>query len=184
MIGMLLMEQFPELKKTAFDGLSGIVFMLPWMGSLVGLIRLEATGHSVFGRWIIPANLLTLTLANCWNVYNAITPWANAPLFWFLDAFWPISMLTMLVVGTTIAWVGKLQGWVRYVPLAVGLWLPFTILVSQLTNKALTISLSSNSSGSMPIALILSGLYATGCWGLMGYLVRTVPHTQHAEMVE
>lgn len=181
LIGMLLMEQIPELKKTAFDGLSGLVFMLPWMGSLVGLMRLKATGYSSFGRWIIPANLLTLTLANCWNMYNAIEPWAGTPLFWFLDAFWPISMLTMLLVGITVAREGVLQGWLRYVPLAVGLWLPFTALLGKLTALLLPRLAPSIASGGMLIALTLSGVYATVCWGALGYLVRTVPEPLHAE---
>ncbi|GAB3490372.1 hypothetical protein GCM10027341_02030 [Spirosoma knui] len=171
MISMLLMEQFPDLKKTAFDGLSGLVFMLPWMGSLVGLLRLNAAGNSLFGRWIIPANLITLTLANCWNVYNAVEPWAGTPLFWFLDAFWPISMLTMLLVGITVARAGVLQGWRRYVPLAVGLWLPVTALAGKLTE----LIVSPGAAGGTLIAMSISGIYGTVCWGLMAYLVRTTP---------
>lgn len=166
-VGMLLTELYPALKQTAFDGLSGLFFMLPWMGCLVGLLRLRATGDTAFGRNIILANLATLTLANAWNLYNAVQPWANTPLFFFLDAFWPISMLAMLLVGITAVGAGTLPGWRRYVPLAVGLWLPFTALVGTLAGLLIP--------ASGLLAMSLSGLYATVCWGLLAYIVLTTP---------
>ena len=175
LISMILIERYPDLKKTAFDGLSGLIFMLPWMGSLLGLIRLNATGSSAFGRWIIRINLVTLTLANFWNIYNAVEPWANTPLFWFLDAFWPISMLAMLVVGITVARVGVLSGWQRYVPLAVGLWLPFTALAGELIGVILPAVAPLSAPHSMLYAMITSGVYAAVCWGLLAYIVRTTP---------
>lgn len=182
-IAMLLPGFYPELAKTAFDGLSGLAFMLAWMGSLVGLMRLNATGSSAFGRFIIRANLVTLTLANCWNIYQAIEPGANTPLYWFLDAFWPISMVMMLLVGSTVARVGRLRGWRRYVPLAVGLWLPLTALVGKLMSLPL-VNMSANGSDTNQYVMILSGIYATVCWGLLAYLVRSTRQPVRAGRIE
>lgn len=183
LLGPLLPIIYPALEKTAFDGLSGLVFMLTWMGCLVGLIRLNATGNSAFGRFIIRANLATLTLANCWNIYQAIEPGANTPLYWFLDAFWPISMVMMLLVGITVARVGRLRGWRRYVPLAVGLWLPLTAFVGKLMSLPL-VNMSANGSDANQFAMIFSGIYATICWGLLAYLVRITRQPVRAGRIE
>ncbi|WP_461117348.1 hypothetical protein [Spirosoma jeollabukense] len=182
LLSMLLPVLYPGLAKTAFDGLSGFVFMLTWMASLVGLIRLNATGNSFFGRFIIRANLVTLTLANFWNIYQAIQPWANTRLYWFLDAFWPISMLTMLLVGITIARVGRLQSWKRYVPLAVGLWLPITALTSSLAGLPMFAG-PAQQFDSKFYTMLFSGLYSAVCWGLMAYVVRSTVEYKPTEVI-
>lgn len=80
--------RYPALAQSAFDGLVGLFFMLTWMGSLIGFIRLNATGRSGFGRFIVRANLVTLTLANVWNSYPAIDPNANT-----LNQYWRLYLL-------------------------------------------------------------------------------------------
>lgn len=165
---------YPALDHTAFDGLIGLFFMLTWMGSLVGLIRLKATGRSRFGRFIVRANLATLALANVWNIYQAIEPHANTRLYWFLDAFWPISMVVMLLVGITVVRVSVLRGWRRYVPLAVGLWLPLTALLGKLLSLPLFNMSAAGGDASLYI-LVISGLYASVSWCSLAYLVRSTP---------
>jgi hypothetical protein len=177
MIGMVLMMKFPDLKNTSFNGLHGLIFMLSWTCILVGLMRLNVTGNSVFGRVIIRANLVTITLANIWNVYQAIEPGANTPIYWFLDAFWPISMITMLPVGITVALVGTLRGWRRYVPLMAGLNMPLTALLFALTDIPFLMDPSQQSDVRMYI-LTFTGSYITVCWSLMAYIVRTTPQPE------
>ncbi|GAB3541621.1 hypothetical protein [Spirosoma fluminis] len=183
LIAPLLPMRYPALGQSAFDGLVGLAFMLTWMGSLVGLIRLNATGHSAFGHFIIRANLVTLTLANVWNIYQAIAPNANTLLYRILDAFWPISMVMMLVVGITVARVGQLRGWRRYVPLAVGLWLPLTALLGKLMSLSL-FNMAAREDDGMLYILISSGVYASVCWCLLAYVVWSTPEYKSAHQIE
>lgn len=174
--------RYPGLAQSAFDGLIGLVFMLTWMGSLVGLIRLNATGQSRFGRFIIRANLLTLTVANIWNIYQAIEPNANTLLFRVLDAFWPISMVMMLLVGLTVACAGTLRSWRRYVPLAVGLWLPLTALLGKLMGlNPMNMAIDADK-GTLYI-LVVSGVYASVCWSLLAYVVWSEPEPQPGRLI-
>ena len=80
--------RYLALAQSAFDGLVGLFFMLTSMGSLIGLIRPNATGRSGFGRFIVRTNLVTLTLANVLNSYQAIDPNANT-----LNQYWRLYLL-------------------------------------------------------------------------------------------
>ncbi len=177
LLAPLLPMRYPALAQSAFDGLLGLAFMLSWMGSLLGLMRLQATGQSTFGHWILRANLVTLTLANVWNIYQAIAPNANTLVYRLLDLFWPISMGMMLLVGIAVARVGKLGGWRRYVPLAVGLWLPLTALLGKLMSLPLFNMGTSAQDGTLYI-LLGSGLYASVSWCLLAYVVWSQPTLQ------
>ena len=183
LIAPLLPMRYPALAQSAFDGLVGLFFMLTWMGSLVGLIRLNATGRSGFGRFIIRANLATLALANVWNIYEAIEPNANTLVYRVLDMFWPISMVMMLLVGITVARVGILRGWRRYVPLAVGLWLPFTMILGKAMGLAL-VNMSAQAADGTLYILLISGVYASVCWCLLGYVVWSTPKAQPIRRIE
>ncbi|MCK8493742.1 hypothetical protein M0L20_17880 [Spirosoma sp. RP8] len=177
LIAPLLPMRYPALAQSAFDGLVGLFFMLTWMGSLVGLIRLNATGNSSFGYFMIRLNLLTLAIANIWNIYQALDPNANTVLYRILDAFWPICMVVMLLVGIIVVRAGTLRGWRRYVPLAVGMWLPLTALVGKLMGSALVHMDAVADNGTLYI-LLISGAYASICWSLLAYLVWTTPQPQ------
>jgi hypothetical protein len=60
----------------------------------------------------------------------------------------------MLVSGITIAAQGVLKGWRRYVPLAVGLWLPIGLLLWAIFSRT-------------PGMLLFSGIYSALTWSLM-----------------
>ncbi len=183
LIAPLLPIRYPALAQSAFDGLIGLLFMLTWMGSLLGLIRLNVMGHSSFGRFIIRANLVTLALANIWNLYQAIDPNANTILYRVLDLFWPISMVMMLVVGIMVVRVGTLRGWRRYVPLAVGLWLPLTALLGKLMGIALG-NIEAQAVDSTQYVLVLSGVYASIGWCSLAYLIWSTPEPQPMRQIE
>ncbi len=183
LIAPLLPMAYPALAQSAFDGLFGLFFMLTWMGSLVGLIRLNAMGHSGFGRLTIRANLVTLALANIWNLYQAFDLNANTFLYRVLDLFWPISMVIMLVVGIMVVRIGTLRGWRRYVPLVVGLWLPVTALLGKLMGLAL-VNLAAQAVDSSLYVLVLSGVYASISWCSLAYLVWSTPEPQLMHRIE
>ncbi|WP_188816039.1 hypothetical protein [Hymenobacter cavernae] len=152
------------LNPSYLDGVLCLVYISAWMCSMLGLVQLRATGESRFGRGVLYLIFSTLTLANCWNTYHAIHPNAWTLLYRALDAFWPISNLVMLVVGITIAHTKGLPGWRRYVPLAVGLWLPSVALVYTCLGNNLSTMLFDTS-------------YTTSAWLTLGYVVRTSPES-------
>lgn len=154
--------------------------MLTWMGSLLGLIRLNVMGHSSFGRFIIRANLVTLAIANIRNLYQAFDPNANTILYWVLNLFWPTSML---MAGILVARVGTLRGWRRYVPLAVGLWLPLTALLGKLMGIALG-NIEAQAVDSTQYVLVLSGVYASIGWCSLAYLIWSTPEPQPMRQIE
>lgn len=137
-----------------------IFYLIGWMCSMVGLYRIEATGRGRLGKGLLLLHLFTLTLATFFSLYSALDPKANTPLFWVLDAFWPISNGLMLVVGLAVVVQAKLRGWQRYVPLAVGLWLPFALGALAVLSWA-------------PEAQLLGGLYSAIAWSLLGFVVRS-----------
>jgi hypothetical protein len=94
----------------------------------VALHRLGAAGKSRFGRILLPVVMVMLGLANVSNLYKLLLPDYQSALFFAFDMFWPLSNLAMLVVGIAVIRAKKLPGWRRYVPLAVGLWFPLTML--------------------------------------------------------
>lgn len=63
-----------------------------------GLRLLEGTGSSRFGKGLLWVITGTLTLANASNLYALVAPNEKSTLFLVLDAFWPLSNLTMLIV--------------------------------------------------------------------------------------
>ncbi|UFH56837.1 hypothetical protein [Spirosoma sp. KNUC1025] len=103
-------------------------------------------------------SLVSLVLADIWNVYEIILPNHNTWLYYFLDSFWPISNVVMLGVGIAVVRAGRLTGWKRYVPLLCGLWLPLTIL--------LTFTLPA-------VGFALSNGYTLIAWTLLAIVVRT-----------
>jgi hypothetical protein len=124
LLGSRLAQWFPALEGAWFYGVWGFIYISAWMCSIQGLRLLEATGKSLFGKLILHIITTTLILANVSNVYAFLFPNDQSGFFFFLDAFWPISNLVMLVVGITVVAAKGLPGWRRYVPLLVGLWFP------------------------------------------------------------
>jgi hypothetical protein len=64
--------------------------------------------------------LVLLTLANGWNVYEIVAPGHNTMLYRTLDLFWPISNVFMLATGIMITRANVLRSWSRYAPRWLG----------------------------------------------------------------
>jgi hypothetical protein len=156
---------------TRLGGAYSFIYMAAWTCSLLGLLRIGATGHSRFGRGILWANITTLALANILNLAQLIFPWAIFKYFRLvLDPFWPISHVLMLVIGINVLASKKLMGWKRYVPLAIGLWLPVALLTKLLP------------AGTMPAFNIIA-FYSAVAWSLLAIVVRTTPEKPESENV-
>ncbi|MDO1448130.1 hypothetical protein Q0590_17785 [Rhodocytophaga aerolata] len=150
-------EQFEH---TSLSGIFSIIYISAWMCSMVGLKNMYAAGDTKNNNLWILIPIVTLSMANIWNVWETIQPGANTLLYHLLDAFWPISNIVMFFFGIRVIWVKKLQGWKRFVPLLVGLWLPLSIVLSLVAG--LTVS-----------SMLISGLYSAFAWAILGYVVFT-----------
>jgi hypothetical protein len=133
-------------QSSGISGLLNFLYTTGWMCSVIALKR--------FGKIVFWVQISCLVLADCWNIYEWMQPRAETTLYFILDAFWPIGNLCMLVSGITIAAQGVLKGWRRYVPLAVGLWLPIGLVLWAIFSRT-------------PGMLLFSGIYSTLTWSLM-----------------
>lgn len=108
-----------------------------WMSGLfqLGLVALlavmratDATGTTRLGRFVLNAELVALALAMAWTVpflFDANRP--NTGILVVLDAFWPLSMVGLIVVGIVVAKVGRWPSPGRYLPVAASLLIPVDI---------------------------------------------------------
>ena len=169
LIGLMVEKQLPALAYSWWTGAWGIVYITAWMGSIIALLRLEATGKSAFGKALLWLILSTLTIANISSVYQ-LQLGKNTPLYFLLlDMFWPISNIIMLLVGISVLVNKGLPGWKRYVPLAVGLWLPITAVASKHFADPME-----GFGGSSP-AFYISLMYSAIAWMLLGFAVLSTP---------
>lgn len=151
--GAALAEQ-----KTALDGLYSLLYISGWMCSIIGLWHTRATGTGRWGRFVLVVQLLFLTLANISNIMLLAQIGLHTKGYFILDLFWPVSNIWMLATGITVATAKRLRGWMRYVPLIVGLWIPVTLLLMGMFGK-------------QSPAMLISGLYSAIAWVLLGGVV-------------
>jgi hypothetical protein len=143
---------------TSLEGLFDLIYMLGWMCSIVGLMRLQAAGIKKSGTRLLSIQLVLLCIANVWNIWVMVAPGYNPPLFYILDAFWPLSNLFMLVIGIVIAVRGVLTGWRRWVVLFTGCWLPIALGFLYFVGRS-------------NISLYVGGLYSVFAWSLLGWMI-------------
>ena len=145
---------------SSISGLLNLVYITAWMCSMLALRRMGAFGEGRFGRLLFGVQMLFLTLANCWNVYEFIAPHAGTTLYNILDLFWPLSNLCMLVTGIAIMANRTLAGWQRYMPLLAGLWLPFGLVFWALFSRT-------------PEIILIVNVYSAVSWSLMAVAIIT-----------
>ncbi|WP_084965832.1 hypothetical protein [Thermoactinospora rubra] len=120
-----------------FGDLTGLAFQLGVFALLTVQIRTRATGESHVSRIMLKVELVLLGLASVWSLLHGILPEPaqdHAALA-VLDAFWPLSMLGMMVIGVKLAVAGRWRGALRWWPLIAESWavatVPLFILVGE-----------------------------------------------------
>lgn len=88
----------------------------------------------------------------------------------FLDLFWPLSNVIMLIVGITVIVAGRLQGWKRYIPFATGLWFPLALLCSFIDNSL--------------VSFLFGGFYSVVAWTLLAFVIITSRKESEAVMIK
>lgn len=144
-------------------GTASMVFMAGAFAGLLGLWRAEATGTSWWGRGVLGLQLLLVSLAFLFGLFEATgLVGEESAIFTITDIAWPLSMLTWNLVAITAAVAGRLPGWRRFALLPMGLALPLTIVLGIVTGGDMQSDL---------MGLVFFGMLAA-FWGLMGFVVR------------
>jgi hypothetical protein len=106
------------------------VFQLGLVALLAVMRATDATGTTRPGRFVLNAEVFAVALAMAWTVpflFDANRP--NTGILVVLDAFWPLSMVGLIVVGIVVAKVGRWPSPARYLPVAASLLIPVDIAV-------------------------------------------------------
>jgi hypothetical protein len=153
---------YDRFKNTSASGVHNLLFITGIMCSVLGLYYLKAAGTNKGGKIVMLIQLALLALANCWNIYEIISPDSSDRLFFILGLFWPASCMFLVITGIFIIRAKRLTGWRKVVPLLAGLWFPVMALLS--------IPFKSES-----IGFILAGLYAAIIFMALGFSLVTLP---------
>lgn len=122
--------------------LGGLAFQVGVLGLVLAMIRTRATGTSRAARGMLRVELVLLSLAMTWTVLHAADPlWADEnPAVIALDAFWPLSMLGMFVIGIKVFRARRWTGQLRYWPMVAETWgvitVPTFVVVTALDGPA------------------------------------------------
>lgn len=136
---------------------AGFLFTIGWFSNVLGLWQLRATGKRLPGRILLGVELVGVTLAAIFQIFE-FTGFAVGTIFFtIVDIAWPLSMIILLIVGITIAIIGGLRGAARFVPVIAPLWLPLNIIVTMAAGR--------------DAVLLISGIVATIGWFLTGYVI-------------
>jgi hypothetical protein len=147
----------------------GLVFLIGWACSAVGLRRLRATGAGAGGAALLGVQLVGLGLAASQQVQDFVlrSPDTDSALYRIADAAWPLSVMFMLVVGGAALASRRLSGWRRWAPSLCGLALPLLI--------------GTMATAGRQVGIAVFGLYTTAAWALLGAAVRSTPEPDRGE---
>jgi len=107
------------------------VFQLGLLALLAVMWTSRATGTSRTARGLLAAEVVAVILALAWTVpylFDANRPTTGVLVV--LDAFWPLSMAGLIVIGVLVARAARWPTPLRYFPLVAALLIPVDIAVS------------------------------------------------------
>ena len=88
----------------------------------------SSTGTSRPAGGLLKVEYVLLTLATLWSVLHGAVPAFRDDLrLSVLDAFWPLSMLGMAVIGVKILFAGRWRGLSRIWPTIAESWAPVCV---------------------------------------------------------
>lgn len=136
---------------------AGFLFTIGWFCNILGLFQLQATGKRLVGKVLLGVELVGVVLASIFQLLEFTRIGAGTTFYAITDIAWPLSMLTLLIIGITISIIGGLRGAARFVPIIAPIWLPVSILSSMAFGEQ--------------TSLVVSGVVATIGWFLTGYVI-------------
>ena len=109
-------------------GLGSGLFQLGALALLRVLWRTRALGSGKVARAVLRVEAVFLSLAIGSTVADAVqVSDLTQPAWLALDAFWPLSMLGMFLIGIRIAVAGRWQGLSRFWPMVAESWAVVTV---------------------------------------------------------
>jgi hypothetical protein len=110
------------------NDLGALPFQIGLFALVTTQLRTGATGVTRAARGMLRVEYVLLTLATLWTVLHAALP-SQRDAVWLgvLDAFWPLSMLGMFIIGVKIAFAGRWKGVARFWPLVAESWAVVTV---------------------------------------------------------
>jgi hypothetical protein len=112
----------------ALYGIASGAFQLGVLALLRVLHRTNALGEGRLARFALRMEAVFLSLAICSTFVDAIqVSDLNQPGWLLLDAFWPISMLGMFLIGVRIAIAARWKGVTRFYPMVAESWAVVTV---------------------------------------------------------
>jgi hypothetical protein len=127
----------PASPTTPLDSTLGLLYLIGWACSAIGLRRLRAYGSGTLANALFAIQLAGLVLAATEQVLELThrMPPENSWQFAVVDLPWPISHLYMLVIGIGVIVAKRWTGWRRFAPLACGLALPLSMALTPFAGK-------------------------------------------------
>lgn len=165
-IGVYTEVYFFSLSDSWWTGLWGVLYCLGWMGSMEAIRRLGLAGNDRFGVGSVWSVLIGLIIATISNVWQLVVPSYKPVVFWILDMAWPLSNILMLPLGVAVLRARRLSGLQRWVPLAVGLWLPMSMAFRQ-----------------TPVGLHVSNGYSLVAWSVLALTVHQAGRKQNVALL-
>ncbi|HSO66171.1 MAG TPA: hypothetical protein VLQ78_13825 [Ornithinibacter sp.] len=106
----------------------GLAFQVGVMGLIGAMALTGALGTTRTARVMLRVERVLLSLAMLWTVIHGFVPaWRDATWLAVLDAFWPLSMLGMFVLGIKVLVAGRWRGVARVWPLVAESWAVVTV---------------------------------------------------------
>ena len=148
------------------DG-TGLVFQLGAFALVTAMARTGAIGGTRFARGFLRLERVLLALAMTWTALHfADYRWADST-GWVvaLDAFWPLSMLGMFVLGIKVLRARRWKGSLRVAPFIAETWAVVSV-------PAFGIGVAT---GHPEIGNIVGGLHLLVGYARLGYLMNRHP---------
>ena len=135
----------------------GLVFSVGWFSNALGLYILGAAGRRLPARILMGVEVFGTILASIFQVYEFVAPGSTSVLYTITDIAWPLSMLTLLIIGIVAIFARQFEGWLRFTPLIAALWLPFGIFEMAVLGET--------------VGQVVGGLHTAIGWFLIGYAI-------------
>jgi hypothetical protein len=136
--GLATVGNVPETSLGITIGdLSALPFQIGLFTLVLAQLRTGATGSTRLARGMLRVEFGLLTLATLWTVLHGAVPAFRDDLWLaILDAFWPLSMLGMAIIGVKVAIAGRWRGLARGWPAVAESWAPVTVPVFAIVGGA------------------------------------------------
>jgi len=117
--------------------LGAVPFQLALIALVTVQLRTRATGLTRVSAGLLRVEYVLLALATIWSVMHGAVPAFRDDL-WLavLDAFWPLSMLGMAIIGVKVFFARRWQGIARLWPMVAESWVLVNLPVNAILGDA------------------------------------------------